>query len=66
MDPISKNSRIVSPSSDKPCWRPGGDIPEIGAGIGATFSYYKPEARVTAIEPDDDLRAGAEEAAKVL
>ncbi len=41
-----------------------GDILEIGAGAGATFSYYKPEARVTAIEPDDDFRAEAEEAAK--
>ncbi|MFQ5913920.1 MAG: class I SAM-dependent methyltransferase [Nitrospinota bacterium] len=41
-----------------------GDILEIGTGTGATFSYYKPEARVTGIEPDDDFRAEAEGAAK--
>jgi ubiquinone/menaquinone biosynthesis C-methylase UbiE len=42
----------------------GGDILEIGTGTGATFSYYKPGARVTAVEPDDDFRAEAQEAAK--
>jgi ubiquinone/menaquinone biosynthesis C-methylase UbiE len=41
-----------------------GDILEIGAGTGATFPYYKPKAQVTAIEPQDALRAEAEEAAK--
>ncbi len=41
-----------------------GDILEIGTGTGATFEYYGPKATVTAIEPDDDFRAAAEEAAK--
>ncbi len=41
-----------------------GDILEIGAGTGATFPYYKPGARVTAVEPDDDFRAAAEVTAK--
>ena len=41
-----------------------GDILEIGAGTGATFSYYNPGARVTAVEPDDDFRVEAEVAAK--
>ncbi len=41
-----------------------GDILEIGTGTGATFSYYAPQAKVTAMEPDNDLRAAAEEAAK--
>ncbi len=41
-----------------------GDILEIGTGTGATFTYYNPKAKVTAIEPDDELRAAAEEAAK--
>ncbi len=40
-----------------------GDVLEIGAGTGAMFSYYTAAARVTAIEPDDDFRAAAEEAA---
>jgi ubiquinone/menaquinone biosynthesis C-methylase UbiE len=40
-----------------------GDILEIGTGTGATFPYYKAEANVTAIEPNDELRAAAEEAA---
>ncbi len=40
-----------------------GDILEIGTGTGATFSYYGPKANVTAIEPDVDFRATAEEAA---
>jgi ubiquinone/menaquinone biosynthesis C-methylase UbiE len=41
-----------------------GDILEIGTGTGATFSYYSPKAEVTAMEPDNDLRVAAEEAAK--
>jgi ubiquinone/menaquinone biosynthesis C-methylase UbiE len=41
-----------------------GDILEIGTGTGATFSYYPPKAKVTAMEPNNDLRAEAEEAAK--
>ncbi|KKM22440.1 hypothetical protein LCGC14_1625360 [marine sediment metagenome] len=41
-----------------------GHILEIGAGTGATFQYYGPNARVTAIEPHDEFRAAAVEAAK--
>ncbi len=41
-----------------------GDILEIGAGTGATFQYYGPNAKVTAIEPNDEFRAAATEAAK--
>ncbi len=41
-----------------------GDILEIGTGTGATFPYYKENARVTAMEPDEELCAAAEEAAK--
>ena len=40
-----------------------GDILEIGAGTGATFQYYGPKAKVTAIEPNDDFRAAAKKAA---
>ncbi len=40
-----------------------GDILEIGAGTGATFQYYGPKAKVTAIEPHDQFRAAAVEAA---
>lgn len=40
-----------------------GKILEIGTGTGATFNYYGPGARVTALEPDEELRAAAEEAA---
>jgi ubiquinone/menaquinone biosynthesis C-methylase UbiE len=36
-----------------------GDILEIGAGTGATFQYYNPNAKVTAIEPCDEFRAAA-------
>ncbi len=36
-----------------------GDILEIGAGTGATFPYYGPQAKVTAIEPNEELRAAA-------
>ncbi len=41
-----------------------GDVLEIGAGTGATFPYYGPKVKVTAIEPNEELRAAAEEAAK--
>ena len=41
-----------------------GDILEIGTGTGATFQYYGPQAKVTAIEPDDEFRAVAEDVAK--
>lgn len=39
-----------------------GDILEIGTGTGATFPYYGSQAKVTAIEPSDELRVAAEEA----
>ncbi len=41
-----------------------GDILEVGAGSGAMFAYYGEGVSVTAIEPDDEFRAGAEEAAR--
>ncbi len=41
-----------------------GHILEIGAGTGATFQYYGPNAKVTAIEPHDEFRTAALEAAK--
>lgn len=41
-----------------------GNVLEIGTGTGATFPYYGPNAGVTAIEPNDELRASAEEAVK--
>lgn len=41
-----------------------GDILEIGTGTGATFPYYKQNARVTAIEPNNEFRVAAEDAAK--
>ena len=34
-----------------------GDILEIGTGTGATFHYYEPNAKVTAIEPHNEFRA---------
>ena len=40
-----------------------GEILEIGTGTGATFSYYELGARVTALEPDEELRTAAEEEA---
>ncbi len=40
-----------------------GEVVEIGCGSGAMFRYYSPDVRVTAIEPDDEFRAGAEQAA---
>ncbi len=40
-----------------------GEIVEVGAGTGAMFHYYGNGARVTAIEPDDEFRCAAEEAA---
>ena len=39
-----------------------GHILEIGVGTGATFQYYGPKAKVTAIEPHDEFRAAAVEA----
>ncbi len=41
-----------------------GDILEVGTGAGAMFPVYGPEVRVTAIEPDDEFRAAAEEEAQ--
>jgi len=41
-----------------------GDIVEIGAGSGAMFPHYGEGVNVTAIEPDDEFRAAAEEAAE--
>lgn len=41
-----------------------GDILEIGTGTGATFAYYDARAKVTATEPNAELRAAAEVAAK--
>lgn len=41
-----------------------GDVLEIGTGTGATHKYYGKGAKVTAIEPDDEFRAAAEESAK--
>jgi ubiquinone/menaquinone biosynthesis C-methylase UbiE len=32
-----------------------GDVLEIGAGTGANFSYYAPDARVIALEPDPHM-----------
>ncbi len=40
-----------------------GEILEIGAGTGQTFTYYGPKAKVTAIEPNEELRCAANEAA---
>jgi len=40
-----------------------GDVVEIGCGAGRMFRYYRPDVRVTAIEPDDEFRAAAERAA---
>lgn len=36
-----------------------GDVLEIGAGTGANFAHYPPEARVIAIEPDPHMRKRA-------
>ena len=41
-----------------------GEVLEVGAGSGALFSFYGGDINVTAIEPDDEFRAAAEEAAK--
>ena len=41
-----------------------GDVLEVGAGCGALFGFYDGDISVTAIEPDDEFRAAAEEAAK--
>jgi ubiquinone/menaquinone biosynthesis C-methylase UbiE len=40
-----------------------GDVVEVGSGSGAMFQRYGRDVRVTAIEPDDEFRAAAEEAA---
>ena len=37
-----------------------GEVLEIGAGTGANFQYYPPEARVTAIEPSPNFLKRAE------
>ena len=37
-----------------------GDVLEIGAGTGANFQYYPPQARVTAIEPSPNFSKRAE------
>ena len=36
-----------------------GDVLEIGAGTGANFAHYPPEAHVTALEPDPFMAARA-------
>ncbi len=41
-----------------------GDVLEVGAGSGAMFRYYGGDVHVTAIEPDDEFRAAAKEAAR--
>jgi len=38
-----------------------GDVLEIGAGTGANFEHYPPNARVTALEPDPFMLKRAEE-----
>ncbi len=40
-----------------------GEVVEIGCGSGAMFQYYSRDVRVTAIEPDDEFRESAEQAA---
>jgi ubiquinone/menaquinone biosynthesis C-methylase UbiE len=39
----------------------GGDVLEIGAGTGANFEHYQPNANVTAIEPDPFMLRRAKE-----
>jgi ubiquinone/menaquinone biosynthesis C-methylase UbiE len=38
-----------------------GDVLEIGAGTGANFEYYAPDARVVALEPDPHMLKRAHE-----
>ena len=45
---------------------PSGDIVEVGAGCGAMFRFYGDNARVTAIEPDDEFRFAAELSANAV
>jgi ubiquinone/menaquinone biosynthesis C-methylase UbiE len=40
------------------------DVVEIGCGPGAMFPYYSPDVRVIAVEPDEEFRAAAEQAAQ--
>ena len=42
-----------------------GDVLEVGTGTGATMPYYRESAVVTALEPDDEFRAEAENAARI-
>ena len=43
----------------------GGDVIEVGAGNGLNFPHYPPTVkRVVAVEPEPDLRALAEQAAR--
>ncbi len=41
-----------------------GDVLEVGTGTGAMFPAYGVDVRVAAIEPDDEFRVAAEEAAR--
>ena len=43
-----------------------GDVVEIGAGTGANFAHYPPEARVVALEPDPHMLQRARSALDAL
>jgi ubiquinone/menaquinone biosynthesis C-methylase UbiE len=43
-----------------------GDVVEIGAGTGANFPHYPPEARVVALEPDPHMMQRAQTALDAL
>lgn len=45
--------------------RAHGRVLEIGAGTGANLRHYRPDAAVTACEPDPDMRARLAERARV-